>query len=489
MAIKGYTFYIDGVKANQIPQGSPTFTFTGLDSNSDHDITVEAVDYAGNVSDPGELEASTLTYTYVDEPMSPSDAGLIDAIMTDGIAKGTHGGGGQIGIVGPNGYYYQAYGSAYGRPLTVDDRMRWGSNTKMATATLILAQIDAGHLSFDDKLADFISGIANGDRITIKHLLMMRSGIKDFLQDDYANQQAAFLQPTIGFDPLPKIRAYDAMDEPGFSGPCHYSNSNYFLLAKILELLDVTYGTSRAWPQILYEDFCVPFGMSESGIPSGLYMDPPYSRGFMYNQAYPTIKALGILAFLAPLFVPGVELTEYVERTSQALNYCLGTGDMAGTIHDMVKFGEGLRDGTTLSPEIHQLRLELFETYLTYTPGLLPGDGDGWSGCGLGLMQFGQWFGWVGAIPAYNTTVWFNPYNSAVIAITTNDFMCSSVSMFYAVRNALWPDTVHLTPQIRRADASVASAEAFGTPKAIVYHAPGDGDAKTDVPLKVPFYI
>ena len=54
MTLKGYNFYLDGVKMNSLPQASPTFKFTGLSSDTPYEITTEAVDVAGNVSAPSD---------------------------------------------------------------------------------------------------------------------------------------------------------------------------------------------------------------------------------------------------------------------------------------------------------------------------------------------------------------------------------------------------------------------------------------------------
>lgn len=500
MAIKGYTFYIDGVKQNNVPQGSPTYTFTGLSSNSSHHIKVEVVDYANNVSTPGELDASTLTYT-AGSPMGPADKAAIDSIVNAAIATSgavqsftSANAGCIIGITSDKGDYYQAYGHDYsGAALTTDMKMRWGSCTKMATATLILAQIDAGHISFDDTLSRFgakTSGVPNGDIITIKQLLMMRSGIKDYLQQDGAIQQSYFLNPTQTFDPMPYIRSYPPLFTPGTQ--TSYSNSNYYLLGRILEWCDLNYGSGRDARTIILEDFCQELGMVESEWPpiGTNYLTAPYSRAGAFNQAWPTIQGLGFLAFLAPIFVPGVQLTKTIEFTAVSTSWADASGALAGTISDFVRFGEALRDGALISSDLKQLREELFELYIPYAPDpAKPWIGDGWSGAGLGVFQFGEWLGWIGNIAGYMTALFYNYKNGAVLAIMTNWMLFDVADLFYQIRYALYPDSVHNQPTIRRLDAGVPSGEAFGNTRAYVYHAPGDDDSHTDVPFNVPFYI
>ena len=82
MTLKGYNFYLDGVKMNSLPQASPTFKFTGLSSDTPYEITTEAVDVAGNVSAPSDpLETSTLARTSADDPMNESDMAFIDSVV------------------------------------------------------------------------------------------------------------------------------------------------------------------------------------------------------------------------------------------------------------------------------------------------------------------------------------------------------------------------------------------------------------------------
>lgn len=501
MAIKGYTFYIDGVKVNQVPQESPTYTFTGLASSSVHDITVEAVDYAGNVSTPGELDgASTLTYTS-GSPMSDADKLAIDNIVNtslaaNGAAKNftANNAGVIISITSDKGDYAKAYGKDYGgNILTTDMKMRWGSNTKMATATLILAQIDAGHISFDDTLTKFgsrTSGVANGNTITIKHLLMMRSGIRDYLQQDGTVQKSYFLNPTQTFDPMPYIRSYTPLFAP--NERTEYSNSNYYLMGRILEWCDATYGTGRDIRTIMLEDFCEAFGLTETEWPTGNNMTAPYSRAGAANapDILSAMQSLGIFSFLIPWVVPGAQLTPTIEFTAVSPSWAGSAGVLDGTIDDLLTFGKGLRDGLLISPALQQLRKELFETYLTYPPDPAhPEIGDGWSGAGLGFFQFGQWLGWVGSFAGYMSVVFFNPVNDAVIAAMANWMEYNVSDLFMKLRYYLYPESVHTQPSIRRLDSGVASGEAFGTPGVYVYHAPGDEDTNTDVPLKVPFYV
>ena len=510
MAIKGYKFFIrpvtdpesEWLAMNNIPQENPDYTFIDLTTNTEYEISAVAVDYAGNESEMATpLSVTTLEHHPEDEPMSASDMSAVDTIVAAERAAGLGhalNAGCQVYITGPKGYYRKVFGTAYGRALTLDDKMRFGSITKCATATLILAQIDAGHLSFDDTIDQFVDGIVNGDKITIRNLLMMRSGIKDYLQQDQSTQINYMLHPTQVFNPLPTIRSYPPLH--GVDVVTDYSNSNYFLLGLVLENLDATYGSGRTMRAILNEDFCQAVGMTESEWPAGTLMQPPYSRGWTDNPAYSQIVAtitslplywlLGSIYWaMAPSLTGGWPITQNFEFTAADTGWANSAGAIGGTISDLVRFGEALRDGELLSPEMKQRREEEFRTYIAYTP-TQPAEGDGWSGAGLGVMQFQEWYGWIGNFCGYMAVVFYNPFNNAVIAIQGNYFGFPVLTMFYKIRYALWPESCITPPFTQRMLTEMTSdTDEFGTGTLWTWHAPGDADGTTELPHNVPFYL
>jgi D-alanyl-D-alanine carboxypeptidase len=66
--------------------------------------------------------------------------------------------------------------------MTPDLYMRIGSNTKSFTTTAILQLVDQGRLGLDDPIEMFVSGVPNGDQVTIRQLGMMRSGLPDYTE-------------------------------------------------------------------------------------------------------------------------------------------------------------------------------------------------------------------------------------------------------------------------------------------------------------------
>ena len=514
MTIKGYKFFIrpvtdpesEWVAVNNIPQENPDYTFTDLTSGTEYEIASIAVDMAGNESEMSvPLDVTTVVHNPADDPMSATDMATVDSLVAAGMGKAK---GVLVSITGPKGTYSKAYGHSYtdagaaGRALTLDDKMHYGSTTKMNTALLICRQIDLGHLSFDDTLDRWgtTAGVTNSDIITIWHLLMNRSGVYDCMRADAAFGQNSYLHPTAKADPLPAIRGQASAFPPG--SRYEYCNSNWILLGEVLRQLDIEYGSSRTTPQIIQQDCYDALGLTECEWRPTPYMTAPYSRGWNDNMAYPTIVATiqslplyGLLGWLywalAPSLSGGWPTTPTYEFTAYDPSYPDCAGCLDGTIIALRKFGESLRDGDLLSPAMQQLRAEIFGTYATYAV-TAPYMGTGWMGGGLGIMAYADWRGWNGASAGYSSALWYNVKNGAVIAIMHNYFGLDPWNLFMKMAYALWPESTHdnFTWVMRMQDAGIQSGtDEFGEGTVWTWHAPGDADGLTTLPHKVPFYL
>ncbi|MFI5192490.1 MAG: serine hydrolase domain-containing protein [Chitinophagales bacterium] len=134
--------------------------------------------------------------------------------------------------------YKKAFGSAnieLNVPLQPDMVFKLGSITKQFTAVAILQLVEQGKLSLQDSLQKFIKGFPpKGSKITIENLLAHTSGIRDYMQIDYT-------QPYMerrDFTPVQLIdnfKNYPLEFEPGEN--FKYSNSGYFLLGYIIEIV------------------------------------------------------------------------------------------------------------------------------------------------------------------------------------------------------------------------------------------------------------
>ncbi len=129
--------------------------------------------------------------------------------------------------------YNRSFGKKQIPKLKVDAHTKYqiGSITKLFTATLILQLIEKGQLRLDDKLSQFYPEIPNAYNITIKHLLEHSSGLGDFVKGE---TDPKWLVNKINEE---KILKYIAVQGTTFEAgqKKQYSNSGYYLLARILE--------------------------------------------------------------------------------------------------------------------------------------------------------------------------------------------------------------------------------------------------------------
>ncbi|MBK7583118.1 MAG: beta-lactamase family protein [Myxococcales bacterium] len=117
--------------------------------------------------------------------------------------------------------------------LTGNEVFRIGSVTKTYVAAVVMKLVGAGKLSLDDHLDKWISGVPNGDAISVRMLLSHQSGIFNYTTDP---NFLADLKKKWTPDELVQLAAsHGAVDPPG--SVWKYSNTNYVCLGIIAEKL------------------------------------------------------------------------------------------------------------------------------------------------------------------------------------------------------------------------------------------------------------
>lgn len=117
-------------------------------------------------------------------------------------------------------------------PNQPNTKYNLGSIMKHYTAVLVLQQVESGSISLDDKLGVFDLGLPPDatSKITIRHLLLHRSGLADIFTAEYRENQLAY--ETIS-EKLGLLKDAPLLFEPG--SDYHYSNYGYIVLGAILE--------------------------------------------------------------------------------------------------------------------------------------------------------------------------------------------------------------------------------------------------------------
>src|SRR5918998_2670121 len=149
------------------------------DSAEDIATTSEDTEQATTTGDTGQAPEDALTAA-LDQSFAESGApGVVAAVQT------------------PDYTWIRALGVADRTsedPMTPDVYHRIGSVTKTFTGTLLLQAEAEGLLSLDDTIDRYVDGVSNGDKITLRQLANMTSGIASYTFDEQF-QDELFSQP------------------------------------------------------------------------------------------------------------------------------------------------------------------------------------------------------------------------------------------------------------------------------------------------------
>jgi D-alanyl-D-alanine carboxypeptidase len=165
---------------------------------------------------------------------------------------------------------------ASGDPMTPEVHHRIGSITKTFTATLLLQAADEGLLSLDDTIDQYIKGAPNGDKITLRQMADMTSGIASYTEDEQWVKEW-LSDPTRVWAPeeLARIGIKESpLFDPG--SEWFYSNTNYVLLGLVLEKV-----TGKPIGELYRMEIIEPLDLRETSFPYGNSALPePYDHGY-----------------------------------------------------------------------------------------------------------------------------------------------------------------------------------------------------------------
>jgi CubicO group peptidase (beta-lactamase class C family) len=158
-----------------------------------------------------------------------------------------------------------------------------GSITKQFTAAIIMQLVQEKKLSLKDPLSKYFKGFANGDKITIEHLLTHQSGIYNYTNDSVIMQSdvtKSYNAETM----IDIFRKYPADFEPG--AKFNYSNSGYSMLGYIAAKV-----AKKPYEKLVRERIFQPLGMTHSGFDFSHLKDANKSKGYFYLASDSVIAA------------------------------------------------------------------------------------------------------------------------------------------------------------------------------------------------------
>jgi D-alanyl-D-alanine carboxypeptidase len=338
---------------------------------------------------------------------SAEDIARIDAAATASLTTGVT--GTVVSIIEPKrGTFLKTYGTAdtAGTPMRPDLHYRIGSVTKTFTADAVLRLVDQGKVALSDPIAKYVADVPNGDLITIRDLLAMRSGLFDF-----ANDQAFFARytadPTLPWtteDALAIMRAH-AAEATAPNQTTAYNNGNYILLGQVIE--SVTGQTVQEHLTGLIGELA----LTSTSYPTGDTLPEPYVYGY-YSDGKTPPPAGG-----------------YRDVTLSNPAVAGAAGALVSTVPDVTRYAVELGTGVGLTPETWQQRQ-------TWTPFTTSGVRLQY---GLGITQLGDWVGHDGSMLGYSNMVFYLPSEQAAVVVMSN-----AADEIAVPSQALWGDVVTL---------------------------------------------
>ncbi|MFD3654573.1 serine hydrolase domain-containing protein [Streptomyces sp. NPDC058620] len=324
--------------------------------------------------------------------------------------------GAVVGLWMPGkGSYVRATGvadTATRRPMTTDMFVRIGSETKTFTVTALLKLVDDRKIRLDDPISAYIDGVPNGDRITLRHLAEMRSGLFPY-SADAGFEHDLMSDPSRTFTPQ-ELLAYGFKHKNTFAPgkQFQYSNSNLILLGLVIEKV-----SGHRLADFIDRRVLRPAHLRHTLFPTGAEFPEPHPRGY-------TDQTLS---------------GEVADSTDWNPSWAWAAGAMISDLHDLRRWAKIVATGTLVSPEAQAERLKMLPTGF---PG---------TSYGLGIFETGGWIGHNGSIPGYETVTVYLPAQKATLVLMLNTDISSqgqepSSPLARAITEIVTPNNVYDRP-------------------------------------------
>lgn len=279
-----------------------------------------------------------------------------------------------------NGEIILASGYGYademtGRMCTAYDTFEIGSISKQMTAAAVLQLAEQGKLGLDDTIDEYFPDYKYGNMTTIRHLLQMRSGMVDFINnpalyfpEEYLEEYMAAADTGDEYeDVLEREFLLQYLNYPNLHNVpgdgFNYSNTNYYLLGLIMEQV-----TGESFQEYMSREIFERCDMLTA------------------NNDFRDTTARGY-------YEDGTSL-------SMSLSTSLGCGSVNASVYDLYQWGTHLFAGDVISEQSLRDMLDAIDDY------------------GLGMRTDGDIYYHRGNTDVFNGFIAFYPDGFVTIALT-----------------------------------------------------------------------
>ena len=296
-----------------------------------------------------------------------------------------------VGVRTPKGTWTAAYGKAdpsSGAPMKVGMHTRIGSVTKTFIGTMLMQLAEAGKLSLDDKINQYVPGVPNGNKISLRQLADMTSGVASYTRSP-AFTDVYFAKPQTIFTPA-QLLTVGIGESPLFipGERFDYSNTNTVLLGMVIEKV-TGQPIGEALKKLVFE----PIKLKNTFWPGEAVEIPsPYAQGFTLqgDSAKPDAPS---------------------NATNWNPSWGWTAGELISDMDDLLTYGRAIGTGQgLLAPATQSVRLSSF-----------PGK----AGYGIAIGCIDGWVGHTGELPGYNTSMFYDTSSDTTVIVQANSDIAS----------------------------------------------------------------
>ena len=269
------------------------------------------------------------------------------------------------------------------RPMSPDLHMRVGSETKTFTITALLQLVDRKKVRLDAPISRYLRGIPDGNRITLRELAEMRSGLFSYTADP-GWARAYLSHPKRQWRPRQLLRygfRHPLLFKPGSA--FNYSNTNTILLGLVVEKV-----AHRPLAAFIRRNILRPGHLAHTFFPAGAGFAFPHAQGYTKQTASGKL--------------------ENATRWNPSWGWAAGA--MISTLGDLHAWARAVATGTLLTPAIQRQRERFLPTGIAGVKG----------GYGLGLFNDNGWIGHNGSLPGYESLTMYLPSQRATLVVLVN---------------------------------------------------------------------
>ncbi|MGJ5749259.1 serine hydrolase domain-containing protein [Streptomyces puniciscabiei] len=321
--------------------------------------------------------------------------------------------------------YVRSFGvadKATGRRMAPDLYLRIGSETKTFTVTALLQLVDRKKVGLDDPIGTYVDGVPNGDRITLRQLADMRSGLFNYSEDP-GFDKALTSHPQRPFTPQ-QLLAYSfkhpVLFQPGqrFS----YCNTNLILLGLVVEK-----ESGQRLGDYIRQHVLDPAGMDHTLFPAGNEFPAPHAQGYTVQTAN----------------------GEEADAADWNPSWGWAAGAMISDLRDLHTWAPTVATGRF--PDGRRMVSAATQRQRLITPGTGTIKGAGY---GLGIFDVQGWIGHNGSLPGYESLTVYLPETETTLVVlldTDTDYLSQEPSTVLgrAITKIISPGHVYDLPVTR----------------------------------------